>query len=113
MRCPCNAILMKTVTLKGGKQILVPKKIYPYRSVIKSLEQLINRMQFLELCEQWRQRHIPPDVLTDIYDGKLWKDFQKYDDVDFLAKRGNLALMLSVDWFEPFKDSPYAVGVIM
>lgn len=46
------------------------------------------------------------------YDGKLWKDFQKYDDVDFLAKPGNLALMLNVDWFEPFKDSPYAVGVI-
>jgi len=112
MRSPCNTVLTKRVTLKGSKQILVPKKIYPYRSVIKSLEQLVKRRQFLELCEQWRQRHIPPDVLTDIFDGKLWKDFQKYDNVDFLAKPGNLALMLNVDWFEPFKDSPYAVGVI-
>ena len=40
MRCPCNATLMKSVTLKGGKRTLVPK-IFPYRSVIKSLEHLV------------------------------------------------------------------------
>ena len=31
---------------------------------------------------------------------------------EFLAKAGNLALMLNVDWFKPFKDSPYSVGVV-
>lgn len=106
MRCPCNATLMKSVTLKGGKRTLVPKKIFPYRSAIKSLEHLVKRSHFLELCEQWRIRHIPPDVYTDVYDGKIWNDFQTYDDMDFLAKSGNLALMLNVNWFQPFKDSP-------
>ena len=92
--------------------MLVPKKIYPYKSVIESLQILIERKKFLDLCEQWRRRHVPQDAYADVYDGQIWNDFQKCDDLDFLAKPGNLALILNVDWFQPFKDSPYSVGVI-
>ena len=45
--------------------------------------------------------------MTDVYDGKLWKDWKPYLDIP-----GNLLLMLNVDWFKPFKHSPYSVGVI-
>ncbi len=45
MRRPCNATLMKSVTLKGRKHALVPKKIFPYRSVTKSLEDLMKKKE--------------------------------------------------------------------
>ena len=45
--------------------------------------------------------------MTDVYDEKLWKDWKPYLDIP-----GNLLLMLNVDWFKPFKHSPYSVGII-
>ncbi len=112
MRRPCGVSLLKTVYLRGRKQLLVPKKVYPYKSLISSLEQMLRRENFIPLCEQWRQRHVLEGSYCDVYDGQIWKDFQNYDNQDFLSKPGNLALMLNIDWFEPFKDSPYSVGVI-
>ena len=87
MRRPCNATLLKSVNLRGGKQLLVPKTIYPYKSVIETLEQLIKQKNFIELCEQWRQRHVPQDTYADVYDGQIWKDFQKYDEREFWQKQ--------------------------
>ena len=40
-RNPCSVVLLKKVTLKHGKTKLVPKKEYPYRSIIKSLNVLL------------------------------------------------------------------------
>ena len=63
-------------------------------------------------CEAWRLRKIPPDFLCDIYDGQIWKQFQYINNIPFLATPHNLALMLNIDWFCPFKHSPYSVGAI-
>ena len=55
---------------------------------------------------------MPAGWLTDVYDGKLWKDWMQINDVPFLRVPGNLMLMLNLDWFQPYKHSPYSVGVI-
>ena len=53
------------------------------------------------------------EKLTDIFDGKLWKDFQKYNGVDFLNAPRNYGLMLNFDFFQPMKHrKDYSVGVL-
>lgn len=60
----------------------------------------------LEACEHWRSRTLTEDMLGDIYDGKMWKEFQHVGGVPFLALPHNIALMMNVDWFKPYKNSP-------
>ncbi len=66
----------------------------------------------MEKCEKWRQRQIPDSVMADAYDGQIWADFQYVNGQPFLAEPNNFALMMNVDWYQPFKNSPYSVGVI-
>jgi hypothetical protein len=67
---------------------------------------------FLNLCEEWRGRTVPAGCLTDVYDGRLWKEWMHVQEVPFLEIPGNLVLMLNLDWFQPYKHTPYSVGVI-
>ena len=75
-RLKCGAELMKKVKI-GGKYKLVPKKTYMYNPLLSSLQELVSRRNMLLLCEQWRQHFdsVPDGWLTDVYDGKLWKDW--------------------------------------
>lgn len=66
----------------------------------------------MEKCEQWRHRNMPDAVMGDVYDGKIWQDFQYVSGQPFLPEPHNFALMMNVDWYQPFKHSPYSVGVI-
>ena len=50
--------------------------------------------------------------MADVYDGSNWKEFMYVDGEPFLAKPRNYGFMLNVDWFQPFKHSPYSVGAI-
>ncbi|XP_020894762.2 uncharacterized protein LOC110233779 [Exaiptasia diaphana] len=63
-------------------------------------------------CELWRKRNIPKGFLADVFDGKVWKDFMYIEGKPFLAEPRNYALMLNVDWFQPFKHSIYSVGAL-
>ena len=47
-----------------------------------------------------------------VYDGKIWREFQNVDGRPFLSQPGALALMMNVDWFQVYSNSPYSVGVI-
>jgi len=57
-------------------------------------------------------RKIPVNLLGDIYDGQVWKDFQTYKGQPFLSQPHNIALMMNCDWFQPFDHSQYSVGVL-
>lgn len=73
LRNPCNVVLLKTVSLKHGNTKLVPKKEYPYRSIVKSLKALLQRPNVIEKLDAWKARSVPNGLLADIYDGKVWK----------------------------------------
>ena len=47
----------------------------------------------------------------DVYDIKIWSDFQIVDGKPFLSCESSLCLglMLNVDWFQPFRYSTYSV----
>lgn len=111
-RLACDTRLLAEVTLKGGTVKYYPRKYYCYKSVAESLTSLVKREGFLNDCEHWRLRSVPSSTLCDIYDGQIWKDFQYINGTPFLSAPHNLALMLNIDWFRPYKHTPYSVGVI-
>ena len=64
--------------VKVGKQFkLIPRKYFVYNSIASSLSRLMSRPGFLEQCEVWRKRGCDENFMTDVYDGKIWKDWQK------------------------------------
>lgn len=91
-RLPCGSNLMKQVRSSSGKILLQPYLTYCYNSV------LLQRQQFLELCESWQSRQCKK-VYNDVYDAKIWQDFQFYNGEPFLALQYNFALQMNVDWF--------------
>lgn len=40
-RAPCGCVLLKAVILPSGKRIMYPLKVYPYKSLLSSLQQLL------------------------------------------------------------------------
>ncbi|CAB4014381.1 Hypothetical predicted protein, partial [Paramuricea clavata] len=76
-------------------------------------EKLLKKPGFPAKCEEWRTRHTESEQLTDMFDGQLWKDFQKYNGVDFLNAPRNYGLMLNFNFFQPMKHrKDYSVGVL-
>lgn len=59
----------------------------------------------------WRKRHTQDSMMLYVYDGNICEDFngRKHD---LLTQEGNYALMLNVDWFQPFKHTNYSVSAI-
>lgn len=107
-RGPCDELLLKTVRT-GTNMFLYPRMVYPYNSVVKSLQVLLKRPGFWEKCQEWRKQTLPDNVRTDIYQGNVWKELSSSG---FLCNINSLAVMLNVDWFRPHKHSPGSVGVI-
>ena len=111
-RLPCGAKLLAEVTLTNNCRKYYPCKVYCYKHLKDSLHTLVSRVGFLTSCELWRLRNPPPDTMCDIYDGQVWQEFQYVGGTPFLAAPYNLAFMLNIDWFTPYKHTPYSVGAI-
>ena len=108
----CGSILLKTVETSSGKTFLYPHLTYCYLSIKESIQMLLNRPNFLHQCEEWRKRTKSPGMLRDIYDGAVWQEFMSFDGQPFLSEEGNLALMMNMDFFQPFKHVQYSLGAI-
>ena len=112
LRRSCNQPLLKKVCNSNGEVKLIPHKVYHYQSLKSAFKRFINRSGFEKKCEEWRQRQPHDNILTEVYDGQIWKDFCDKEKHDFLNHENNYALMLNVDWFQPFKHVNYSVGAV-
>lgn len=86
----CGSLLLKKQYIKSGYR-LVPYKVYPYRSLKRSITKLMNKRDFVEQCRQWEKQR-PENYLCDIYDGNVWKSFEQ-----FLAIPNSYLLSLNID----------------
>lgn len=111
-RQKCDTALFKEIVLKDGKSHLYPIKSYCYRNIQESLKTLLDKRGFNDLCERWRNRQTIAGTYRDIYDGRVWKQFQSVSERPFFETARNYGLMLNIDWFQPYKHSPYSVGAI-
>ena len=112
LREPCHTSLLKENLKADNTVSLVPRKVYPYCSLRESIQRIASQRNFLQKCEHWRRRSVPPDVMGDIYDGDIWKIFMSDDYGNFLQQPGNLLLAINCDWFQPFANTQYSVGAI-
>lgn len=103
---------MKSVTLSSGKTHLYPSKVYCYQSLKSSLQKFLLRPSFAKLCDHWHSLQRTTDVLHDIYDGNIWKDFQYINGSPALADQFVYAIMVNVDLFQPFKLTQTSVGAM-
>ena len=110
-RSQCGVHLLRSVTLLSGKQLLYPFKVFCYQGLRVSIQNFLLRPGFVELCEHWRS--LPNSTeLRDIYDGKIWKEFQHLNGQPALADSYVYAVMLNIDWFQPFKLTNASVGAM-
>lgn len=88
-RQPCGTTLLKEVTLENGSKRLYPHKVYCYQSIIDTLKTFVKRAHFTQRCELWRNREVRSvgQIMCDVFDGRIWRDFQIYDGFPFLAAR--------------------------
>ena len=42
----------------------------------------------------------------------MWKEFRHLDNQPYLVYPSNFRLSLNIDWFNPFKETPYSAGGI-
>ena len=112
-RQPCGVKLMKEVKSKDSGGIsLYPKRVYCYKSLISSLQDMLKQPDFIRKCEEWRSTELDPDVYCDVYSGSIWKEFMGPDGSPFLSAPNNYALQLNVDWFNPYKHTKHSEGAI-
>ena len=109
-RGPCGSKLIKKVIIKKGKKFY-PLKTYCYYLLLKSIPKILERNEMLDVCEKWRTHKIPTNVMADVYDGQVWKDFATVNGRSFLSKPHHLGLVLNCDWFQPFHHTQYRIGV--
>jgi len=108
----CNTSMVTETRLLSGKVKPVPKIIIAYNSVIKQLQHFMLRPGFMKKLELWRKRVIPANVIADVFDGRVWRDFQSYKNKPFLSKPNNLMFQLNNDGFEPWERRVYSVVAI-
>lgn len=68
-RKPCGEFLLKSITVNGKKNLYQEKVCY--KSIEESLQILVNREGFEDLCESWRYSNVPDEILMDVYDGNV------------------------------------------
>ena len=84
-------------------------------SVLDTLRRFLSRKDFWFKCNLWkrdRDFHSAAEILTDVFDGKVWCEFLFVGGEPLLAGERSLGVMLNVDWFQPFKLARYSVGVV-
>ena len=102
----CGSALERKVIVGSGK-------VYFYPHKLDQVEEFLKRPGVPEMCEQWRERQLEDDIIADIYDGSIRKDFLKFKGDNFLNAPRNLAFAINVDWLQPFKRrNDRSVGVI-
>ena len=103
---------MKTMKCSGGKTVLYPRMIFTYKSILESLQEMLNRPGFSEKCELWRSLPHQDVIYTDIYEGDIWKEFQNPNGAPFLSVCNSFAFQMNIDWFKPFIRTQHSEGAI-
>jgi len=95
-----------------------PKMIFPLPCLKTQLVTLYQRPGFEDLLRKWTSRGTI-DLISDIYDGDVWKTFPSECNIPNPSKfftpenaDSHLGIIINLDWFQPFDSSVYSCGVI-
>lgn len=112
-RKPCGMELTEQVPLIIESKRR-PKLLFPLPNLKIQINGLYQRPEFKQQLRNWTNREVNNDVLADIYDGKIWKNFPDTSGPYFTpeAADSHLGIMINLDWFQPFESSAYSCGAI-
>ena len=108
----CNTRLLNSKISSVGNKVLYPRKEYCSRKISVTIEKFLERQGFEKLLLQKRNISDSENTFHDIYDGKIWKTFKGKEGEYFFSDPRNLGLMMNIDWFQPFDNSEYSLGII-
>ena len=107
-RVPCGQKLLMEVKSPKGETFLSPIKTYCYMPLHDSLEKLLKRQDIKEGCSHWKERSVDDRLMTDIYDGKVWRE-----NIQVLSQDETYSIAINLDWFCPYVHvRSYSVGAI-
>ncbi|QRW26210.1 Transposase family Tnp2 protein [Rhizoctonia solani] len=114
-------VYAKTIRHRGSRKVTycyTPILRYAFGSVKRQLKSILKRPGILEAInkhrEYLRREGKPDNVLEDIQDGELWRNFQK-GDTKFFENPHNIGLILMCDGFSPATRqgaASYSMGAI-
>ncbi len=107
----CGMPLLKRIVSHNGKPQVYPHMIYPYNHIIPTLTNLFRRKDFYTMCESTRALSAE-DGISDIFNGRMWKELEAANGTIFLSQQNHYGLFLNVDWYQPYKNRKYSIGVI-
>ena len=112
----CNTPLSQKI---GGKSTIIqPNLTYPFSGIKQQLAAMYNRPDFESNLRHWTNHQQFDNILTDIYDGRIWRTLKESSGEDspkFFRNEvadSHLGLMLNLDWFQPYDGTVYSIGVI-
>ena len=108
MRTKCNQPITKIVKTTGGKRTFAPLKVFVFKRIIESIQNLIQQPENLELFNHWRDRELPSNVMADIYDGAVWKEFLHKDGKELLSSRYGFGLSIKM-WIGSSRTVMYSI----
>ena len=117
-RQQCGSELLLKVPVNNGFNWR-PKMIYPLPCLKTQLSIMYKRPGFEDLLKKWTDRNDIPGIMSDIYDGEIWKTFPSSLNTPNAARffepetaDRHLGIMINLDWFQPFKSAVYSCGAI-
>ena len=113
-RSSCGTSLFKKIrgTGNGLNVKFRPRKIYCHRSIKDSLELKFLQPNFRKLLKRNPKAESDGTFMTDITDGEICKTFKDNQSNLYFSNSKNLGFIMNVDWFQPFKNSDYSLGII-
>jgi hypothetical protein len=118
LREPCGTELTRRVPVGNG-YMRKPKMVFPIPSLKIQLITMYQRPGFESLLSKWTNRNVDTGMMSDIYDGEIWKNFPSRADTPDSSRfftpetaDSNLGIMINLDWFQPFESSAYSSGVL-
>ena len=111
----CKSELGYYRSLAFSKMKWTPHKVFHFISPSAWLRHFFKSNLFCYLLQGFKPIPISPNiVLKDVHDGNVWQDLNPLNPSEpFLSNANNIASLLNVDWFKPFKHSEYKVSAIM
>jgi len=112
----CNTPLSQ----KTDSGIIQPELVFPFAEIRQQLANMFRREGFERSLRHWTDHANFHSILTDIYDGQVWKTFKETTDqnsnsANFFRPEvadSNLGLMVNLDWFQPYEGTVHSTGVI-
>ena len=98
--------------------LIQPELIFPFAGIREQLAVMFHRQGFENSLRHWANRSNFDNILTDIYDGQVWKTLKETDaetSQNFFRSDvadSHLGLMMNLDWFQPFDGTIHSTGVL-